>query len=239
MRDEDESREGFDTSPPPDGAEDPYAAPTKVARVPDQLLHELLKLRSETTDAPLPEEITATEPARNDAAANDLSDLAAAASHAVAPRPGIAAKHPLSPGTKPSAFGPPAVAALPAAALMSPAAAAPSAIDPMLPVNASEPEAHVPFGLDDPGFGESPSSPGTGPAGAPQQSGRTVPLSAALLASVIKSVDDKRATAVVPAPAVSEAAVPKRRSLFTLGLILALGLGVFVTGILMFLDALK
>jgi hypothetical protein len=234
MRDEDESLDGFDTAPPPAGAEDPYGAPTRVARVPENLLAELMKSRTEALDAPLRGKSTVTEPARampprpapaqppraaapaparNDAASNDLSALAAAASHAVAPpRPGA----------------PPA---------------GPSTFDPMIPANASEPDAHVPFGLDDPGFGESPSSPGARPTGTPQQSGHTVPLSAALLASVLKAVDDKRAAAPAPAdaavPTASDVAVPNRRSLFTLVLILAIGVGVFVTGVVMFLDVLQ
>lgn len=195
MRDEDEPLDGFDTAPPPAGADDLYGAPTRVARVPENLLDELMKSRSEALDAPL----------------HDLSALAAAASHAVAP---------------PRA-GAPAAGAL--------------AIDPMLPANASEPDVHVPFGLDDPGIGEAPSAPGTGHAGTPRQSGQTVPLSAALLASVIRSVEEKRAgAATVPAPALSsEVPVPKRRSLFTLALILAIGVGVFVTGVIMFLDVLR
>jgi hypothetical protein len=72
------------------------------------------------------------------------------------------------------------------------------------------------------------------------QSGRTVPLSAALLASVIKSVEDKR-TAAAPAPALAPVELPARkpRSFLVLALILGVGIAVFITGVVMFLDALR
>ncbi len=95
---------------------------------------------------------------------------------------------------------------------------------------------YVPFGLDDGGVMEPGSAPGRPPIA---QSGRTVPLSAALLASVVKSVEDKRAAAAGGAPAPLAAPPPKKRSRVALVVILLIGFGVFITGVVMFLDAMK
>jgi hypothetical protein len=84
----------------------------------------------------------------------------------------------------------------------------------------------------------------------PIQSGRTVPLSAAMLADVVRSVDQKRAaTAASAAARVAPAALepppavdvpsPPRRSALALTVILLLGVGIFVVGVAMFLDAMR
>jgi len=167
-------------------------------------------------------------PAQPDAAANsDLLALAAAASHAfVSPR-----------ATGGGVMGPPppAPAAPPPAAPVAPVAPAGDAAP--ASVRSGDP-GYVPFGLDDGGVMEPGSAPGRPPIA---QSGRTVPLSAALLASVVKSVEDKRAAAAggAPAPAPLAAPTPKKRSPVALAVILLIGFGVFVTGVVMFLDAMK
>jgi hypothetical protein len=93
---------------------------------------------------------------------------------------------------------------------------------------------------------ELPSKPAAAPLPQPVQSGRTVPLSAALLADVLKSVDDRRAAAEAAAAAAPSAPpVPldaprrSRRPMVALAVVLAIGLSVFVTGVVMFLDALE
>ncbi len=115
----------------------------------------------------------------------------------------------------------------------APAPAAPAADAAPASVRSGDP-GYVPFGLDDGGVMEPGSAPGRPPL---VQSGRTVPLSAALLASVVKSVEDKRAAAGGGAPA--PVAPPKKRSRVALVLVLAIGFGVFITGVVMFLDAMK
>jgi hypothetical protein len=167
-------------------------------------------------------------PAQPDAAANsDLLALAAAASHAfVSPR-----------ATGGGAKGPVAPAPAPAPAVPAQAASASGGDAAPVSVRSADGAGYVPFGLDDGGVMEPGSAPGRPPLA---QSGRTVPLSAALLASVVKSVEDKRAAAGGGAPAPIEAPPPpKKRSALALALILAIGFGVFITGVVMFLDAMK
>lgn len=177
MTDEDNDalREGAVTVPPPPGDdEDPYGAPTRVARVPDNLLDELMRMKEEAGAAQA--QVQARTPNANvdvSEEASELSALAAAAAHVVPPEQLSVAVH--------------------------------------------------------------------------MQSGRTVPLSSALLAEVIKSVDDKRARAAASsagapnAGAAPIAAVPRRRlrSVLVLALALTLGLSVLAVGVAMFVAAHK
>jgi hypothetical protein len=225
---DEDKREGIITVPPPEGEDDPYGAPTRVARVPDKLLNELMNARADATRA---------ETTGADAAANDLSALAAAASHVVVPpRPKAApAKPPL-----------PASAKTPLAAHPAPAppVAPPQLVDASMPTRLI-PVQGIPVSIDEAELeevsSEAPSSHATAPLPPPMQSGRTVPLSAALLADVLKSVDDRRAAATraeAPVAGPVEAPVRKRRSVVALVLVLAVGLAVFITGVVMFLKAL-
>ena len=167
------------TEPPPDGEQDPYGAPTRVARVPENLLDDLRGryLANANANAAI-------------GSASDLAALAAAAAHTVKPpRPTPPAEH---------------IAA-------------------------------IPCSHDD-----------LDGRAVRMQSGRTVPLSAALLADVIRSVDQKRAAAapaplaapLEPSPAMG-VPLPPRRSALGLALILLLGVGIFAAGVAMFLDAMQ
>ena len=168
-------------------------------------------------------------PAAPEAAGNDLLALAAAASTAfVSPRAtggGVVSPRATGGGVMRPTPGAPAAPAAPAADAPPPSS------------RTGEP-GYVPFGLDDGGVMEPGSAGGRPPIA---QSGRTVPLSAALLASVVKSVEDKRAAAAgrLPAPIEAAAPPPKKRSRVALVLILLVGFGVFITGVVMFLDAMK
>lgn len=162
------------TVPPPDGEEDPYGAPTRVAPLTSPLLELMRERAEESANAKENAHASATQSADAAADENELAALAAAATHVVAP------------------------------ALPEPVSVA-----------------------------------------VEMQSGRTVPLSSALLAQVIKSVDDKRAlahanaAAATPAEAAPAVAVRRRApgSVLALVLVLVLGLSVLAAGIVMFLDA--
>ena len=177
--------DGVATEPPPDGEQDPYGAPTRVARVPENLLDDLRGRYLATANANANANANAAI-----GSAPDLAALAAAAAHTVKPpRPTPPAGH----------------------------------------------DAAIPCSHDD-----------LDGRAVPMQSGRTVPLSAALLADVIRSVDQKRAAAaraplaapLEPSPAMG-VPLPPRRSALGLALILLLGVGIFAVGVAMFLDAIQ
>jgi hypothetical protein len=248
--DDNDLREGLTTVPPPAGEEDPYGAPTKVVRVPETVLDELMKARAEATRA----ETTGAQISLADAATNDLSALAAAASHVVVPPRPKAPPLPAS-GKPLAARAAPAPAHVAARGRPASPPAAPAA--PAAPAVAAEPAASSPVDaipcLHDEGPAdvtvELPSKAGTAAPPSPMQSGRTVPLSAGLLADVLKGVEERRAAAAAAAgpaapapsgpPAQLEAPGRTRRSVLALALVLAVGLSVFITGVVMFLDALR
>jgi hypothetical protein len=190
-------RDDVATDPPPDGEQDPYGAPTRVAEVPENLLDDLRGRYMATANANANANAAKASPAN--ANTDDMAALAAAAAHTVKP-----------PRPAPPRAGPPPA--------QRPAA------KPPLPIPHDDLDARD----------------------VPIQSGRTVPLTAALLADVIRSVDEKRAggahaplAALAHAPPAAGVPAPPRRSALALAFILLLGFGIFVVGVAMFLDALR
>lgn len=188
--------DGVATEPPPDGEQDPYGAPTRVARVPENLLDDLRGRYLATANANA-----------NAAIANANANAIANANAAIGSAPDLAAL----------------------------AAAAAHTVKPPRPTPPAGHDAAIPCSHDD-----------LDGRAVPMQSGRTVPLSAALLADVIRSVDQKRAAAaraplaapLEPSPAMG-VPLPPRRSALGLALILLLGVGIFAVGVAMFLDAIQ